>query len=163
MSAPDLATLLNVEPEVESVLAAYLANLMGVAVMTSDSDQIEFTPRVEIVATVLEQGPHQNIVQTGVYAGRRFYDFFRVSIAIDVVYAPSAQQNAGTIRGKVRSAFTDYQGIAAGFAINGYLLLASDSFRQNAGSRSVNADQKEARTSSTLDCVFQINPAAIPQ
>jgi len=163
MPASNLETLLDFETEIEASFVAYLATTLGLPATGSDTNVSLGTPRINVISTVVEQGPHQYNITTGVYAGRAFYDQFRSTVQIDLVYDPSFGQSQGTLRGKVRKMLTDYFGIKAAFAVNGYLLLAPDSLRQTGGTRGVNSDEKEETISTVIECVFFVNPDAIPQ
>lgn len=160
--APDLETLLDIEAQVETAFGDYFTNTLSVPVEKSDSNMVVETPRIEIVASVIEQGEHQLIVSSGYYAGRTLYDQFRVGLSLKLVYDPTAAQSPGVLRGKLRKALTDYLGIQAKFDAVGYLLLASDSFRQTGGGREINEGEDVAEINTLLEPIFFLNPHAVP-
>lgn len=164
MPAPDLPTLLDVETEVEGVFNAYLGTALGLPTETGDSNTILVTPRVEIVCTLLDEGEHQYTIPSGSNAGLTFYDQKRVQIKIDLVYAPDvAAQLPGTLRGKLRQVFGNYNAIKAAFAVHNYYGIASDTLRQISGSRVVDTPEDETETiSTTLEATVFIMPSAYP-
>lgn len=162
MPAPSLAVLLDVETEVERAFNAVLGTSLSLPTVVSDSDSVLVTPRVEIIATLMEQGPHQNVIPVGPAAGRRIYDFFRVQVAIDLVYAPESSQSPGTKRGTLRQALTDVGALRTAFATNGYYFFAEDSLRQISGSREIDRDEGRERISTVVELIVQVSMAAVP-
>lgn len=164
MAAPDIPTLLDVETEVEGVFNAYLGTTLSLPTVKSDSNTILVTPRVEIVCTLTEEGQHQFTIPTGVNAGLTFYDQKRVQVKIDLIYAPDKTLQApGTLRGKLRQVFGNFEAIKNQFAVNGYYGIASDSLRQIGGNRTTDDPElKTERISTTLDAVLFVMPAAWP-
>ena len=164
MPAPTLEELFDFETEIEGVFVSYLATVLSIPAGGSDQNVTLTTPRMSVIATIAEHGTHQYTITTGIYSGRSFYDQFRASIQIDITYDPSFSQGQGSLRGKLRKALTDYYGIKTGFnERNDYLLIAPDSFRQTGGNRTIDEDNNEETISTTLECVFFVNPNAIPQ
>lgn len=165
MPAPDVPTLLDVETEVEGVFYAYLGTALGLPAVESDSNTTLVTPRVEIVCTLLDEGPHQYTVPAGVAAGLTYYDQKRVQLKIDLIYAPdsAATQTPGVLRGKLRQVFGNWSAIKAQFAVHGYYGLASDTLRQTAGSRVTDSPEPKTETiSTTLEAVVFIMPGGWP-
>lgn len=157
-----LETLLDVETEIESVFSTYLTTaLPGTSVITSDSNTTVGTPRVEVTAVVENQPTHQYTITGGVYAGRRLYDFWRVRVTLNLVYAPGYSQSQGTLRGKLRKVLTDFAGVKSALAAHNYLYLASDTYNVNSGWRTVDSDLKEERIACTVDAIFGLNPAQL--
>lgn len=164
MPAPDVPTLLDVETEVEGVFNAYLGTSLGLPAVESDSNGTLVTPRIEIVCTLLEEGPHQYTVPAGAAAGLSYYDQKRVQIKVDLVYAPDKTSQApGVLRGKLRQLFGNWSAIKAQFAVHGYYGLASDTLRQIAGSRETDKPEPKTETiSTTLEAVVFIMPGGWP-
>ncbi len=163
MPAPDIPTLLDVETEVEGVFNAYLGTALGLPTVQSDSNTTLPTPRVEIVCTLLDEGPHQFTIPSGVNAGLSYYDQKRIRIQVDLVYAPDFAQTPGTLRGKLRQVFGNWEAIKTQFAVHGYYGLASDTLRQVGGDRRVDdPEAKTERITTVLDAVVFIMPAAWP-
>ena len=163
MAAPDIPTLLDVETEIEGIFTAYLGTSLGLPTVASDTDTTLVTPRVEIVATLVDEGPHQFTIPTGVNAGLSYYDQKRVRIQVDLIYAPDWPQSPGTLRGKLRQVFGNYRAIATQFAVNGYYGIAPDTLRQVGGDRRVQDPEVETeRLSTQLEAVVFIMPAAWP-
>lgn len=157
-----LETILDVEGEVESVLKTFLAaSPYSLTVFASDSAAEVTTPRTEVVAEVTRWGPHQFTPASGTYAGVAIYDQFQLRVRIDVVYQPEHAQGQASIRGKLRKALTNWTGIKAGFATNGYLLPQGDSLRQIDGGRTIGNAEKEETLSTTLELVAFLNQAAV--
>lgn len=162
MAAPSLAVLLDVESEVERAFNAVMGTTLSLPTVLSDSDTVVSTPRVEIRATLIEQGPHQNVIPVGPAAGRRIYDFFRVQLEIDLVFAPDWPQTPGVLRGTLRQALTDVTALRTAFATNGYYFFAEDSLRQISGSREIDREEDRERLGTVLELVVQLNMAAVP-
>ncbi len=159
-----LPVLLDVESEVERAFAAYLGTTLSLPVVRSDSDSTLVTPRIEIVATLNSEGPHEFTIPSGTNAGLRLYDQKSVSLQIDLIYEPGAptSQSPGTLRGKLRQAFLNYPAIAAALATNGYYLIAPTTLQQTGGNRVANDPEPESeRLSTTLTAVFFISQTAL--
>lgn len=162
MPAPDLQTLLDVETEVERAFGAYLTDTLQLPAIKSDSDEDLQTPRVEVVATLLRDGPQVYQVTSGTYSGRYFWvqKFIRVSLAL--TYSPSWGQNQGNLRGLLRVALSDYDGIIAAFATNGYLQPVKATLVQTDGDRTIDDGEKTETINTTLEFQAWILPAAFP-
>ncbi len=158
-----LATLLDVETEVETSLDAFLsAAPYSLGAIPTDTKTAVTTPRVEIKSEVIKWGPHQsNAIPSGTYAGRRVYDQFAFRITLDVVYQPEQTQGQASIRGTLRNALTDWTGLKAAFATRNYLLLAPDTLRQTDGGRVIDNTEKTETISTVLELVAFLNPDAL--
>ncbi len=161
-AAPALQTLLDIESEVERAFTSYLAATLQIPAIGSDTAETQQSPRIEVVAIVVEQGPHAVFIPSGTYAGRKVFDQNRVRIEMALIYSPEFGQNQGDLRGRMRVALTDPAGINAQFATNGYLQMAADSLRQTDGSRAINDREKTETLIVAIEPVFFINPAAWP-
>ena len=159
-----LVTLLDTETEVERAFAAYLGTTLGLPTVTSDSDSVLVTPRVEIVCTVNSDGGHEFTIPSGANAGLRLYDQKNVTVLIDLVYEPGAptSQAPGTKRGTLRKVLANYNAISAAFATNGYYFLAPTTLQQTGGGRSANDPEKESeRLSTVLTATVFLSQAAL--
>lgn len=156
-----LADLLDFETEVERAFTSYLTTTLNLPAVGSDSNTDLQLPRVEVVATVVSEGPHVIQITTGTYTGRHFFDQKRVRVQIDLVYSPSWGQSQGSLRGNIRVALSDYDGILAALATNNYLYLAKATLMQTDGGRSVNDADKSETISTTIEGQFFIVPAAL--
>lgn len=161
MAAPDLQTLLDFETETE---AAWKRHLDGYLLPTviSDTDQELNTPRVEVTAVVVQEGSHVMQVTTGTYSGRHFFDQKKIRHTIDLIYSPAVGQPAGTLRGLVRAALSDYDGIITQLAVNNYLFLAKATLLQVDGERSVDSDEKTETIRTVVEGWYFINSGAYP-
>lgn len=162
MPAPDLQTLLDVETEVERAFEAYLTNTLQLPALGSDSDPDVQTPRLEAIATQLSEGPQIYVPPTGTYAGRFFYAQKKVRLVLDLVYSPAWGQDKGNMRGLLRVALSDWDGILASFATKNYLFPAKTTFIQTDGERTINAEEKTETLNTTLEMQVFLNPAAFP-
>jgi len=157
-----LITILDVETEVETAWKTLLSIApYSLGAITSDTATEVTTPRVECVAEVMQWGPHQLTIPSGTFSGRSVYDQFMIRMRLDVVYQPEHAQGQATIRGTLRKALTDWTGIKAAFATNGYLFVAGDTLRQTAGSRIIDDTEKTETLSTILEFVVFLNPAAL--
>lgn len=157
----DIQTLLDVETEVERAFVAYLTGTLQLPALGSDSDPDVQTPRIEATATLLSDYPHVYQARAGAYAGRYFYIQKRVSLALNLVYNPAWGQDKGSLRGLLRAALTDWDGIQAGFATNGYLLLAKATLIQTDGGRTIDNAEKTETISTSLEMQVFLNTVAI--
>lgn len=157
-----LQQLMDVETEIETVFETYLDSIVTDATSyASDSNTELDTPRVDVVATLVEQGRHQITIPAGTYAGRPVYDQFRVRITINVVYDPSFAQGQATIRAQLRVALTAYDALQSAFNAHAYLILAPDTLRQIDGSRDIDDAEKQETIGTTLEAVFFMNPVTL--
>ena len=164
-----LAQWLDIETEAEKVFGAYLGTTLGLPTVTSDSNASVTTARIEVFATVEQMGPHQLTIASGTYAGRRLYDQFLVTIAIDLVYSPywnatsaGSTHTAAALRGGLRRCLSDWRGLEGAFASDGLLSLAPDSLRQISGSRTINDAEKEEKISTHVSAMLFLVPTLIP-
>ena len=162
MAAPNLQTLLDVETEVERAFVAYLTGTLQLPAAGSDSNDTLVTPRVEAIASLVSEGSHIYTVPSGTYAGRYFYDQKAIRVTLDLVYSPSWGQGQGNLRGLLRVALSDYDGILASFATNGYLFLAKASLQQTDGDRTIDTGEKTETIRTVVEGTYFINPAAYP-
>jgi hypothetical protein len=162
MGAPNLYTLLDVETEVESVFAAYLGTTLGLPTVTSDSNTVLVTPRVEIICELIDEGMNQATIPSGSLAGTVLYSQKHVRITIDLIYSPARPQNPGTLRGTLREASANYPSLKAAFAVHGYYLLAPDTLRQTAGARTIDRVEKTETLRTVYEAVLFINPLGYP-
>ena len=154
-----LETLLDVETEVETVFASFLAAApYSLGAIGSDTATDTTTPRVECLAEVVRWGPHQVTPASGTYAGRAFYDQFAIRLRLDVVYQPEHAQGQGSIRGTLRKALTDWTGIKAAFASRNYLYPNGDTLRQTDGTRTIDDEEKTETLSTVLTFEAWLNP-----
>lgn len=161
-AAPNLATLLDIETEVEGVFFSYLSGVLGLPATESDSNQTLPTPRVEIICTLMEEGMHQVTIPSGSLAGTSLYDQKLVRLAIDLTYSPARVQSPNLLRGQLREAFANYPALKALFAVHGYYGLAPDTLRQVGGSRTINDQEKTETITTTLQAVFFIMASGFP-
>jgi hypothetical protein len=158
---PTLASMLDVETEIESAFDSFLSGSpYSLAASPSDTDTQLETPRFDIVATKVAEGPHQFTLSSP-YTGRRIYDQYRVRVDISLTYDPSYNQAQGTLRSRFRLAMTDYAGIQAKLTSNAYLILAPDTFRQTDGSRSIDDENKQETITAAMEGVFFLNPTTL--
>lgn len=162
MAAPDLQTLLDVETEVERAFAVYLTGTLQLPAVKSDSDEDLMTPRLAVVASLIREGPQVYQQTTGTYAGRYFWVQKFVRVTLDLTYSPSGGQNQGTMRGLLRVALSDSDGILAAFATNGYYLPAKHTLIQTDGGRVINDADKTETINTTLEFQAWMSSAAIP-
>jgi hypothetical protein len=157
-----LATLLDVETEVEtcfqSILAAAPFNLPAIA---SDSATDLLTPRVDVIAEVIRWGPHQITPASGTYAGVAVYDQFAVRLTLALIYQPEQAQSPGTLRGQLRQVLTGWTAMKAAFAVRNYLIPTGDSLRQTGGGRTINNDERTETLTTSLEFVCFLNPNAV--
>lgn len=161
-AAPNLATLLDVETEVEGVFLAYLVTALGLPAVASDSNATLVTPRVEVTCTLLEEGTHQATIPSGSLAGTTLYDQKLVKVGIDLTYSPALVQNPGLLRGTLREAMANYPALKAQFAVNGYYAIAPDTLRQVAGSRAIDDTEKTETIATVLQAVVFIMATGFP-
>lgn len=162
---PSLEQLQDVETEVEFAFGTYLRTGLNITdTFVSDSQQDLPTPRVDCSAILIEQGPHQNVIPAGTYAGRRIYDNNKVRVAINLVYAPDWVATAttpGFLRGTLRKLLTDYYGVQANLQTHALLMLAPDTLRQVDGDRTIDNERKEETITCVIEGQFFFNPAAL--
>lgn len=156
-----LATILDLETEIEGVFYTYITGTLGLASVKSDSSTILATPRVEITARISEMGPHQMLVASGTYAGRMIFDSFSINLGLDLVYSPDYAQSPGSLRGTLRKALFDVAGINAAFAVNGYLLMAANSLRIISSDRRIDNENKAETITHELSLIVLLSPAQI--
>lgn len=154
-----LETLLDVESEVETVFASFLAAApYSLGAIGSDTATDTTTPRVECLAEVIRWGPHQFSPASGTYSGRAIYDQFVIRLRLDVVYQPEHGQGQGAIRGTLRKALSDWTGIKAAFATRNYLYPTGDTLRQTDGGRTIDDTEKQETLSTVLTFEAWLNP-----
>ncbi len=162
MPAASLATILDIEAEVEGVFKTYLTTTLGLAItVSSDTDSHLTTPRVEVLAVLLGDMEHMLLVPSGTFAGRRMWDFKRVRVEINLVYNPAWSQSPGTVRGKLRKALTDSGAMQTAFQTNAYYQIAQDSIHQTDGARVIDDAEKTETITTVLEAVLQLMPAAV--
>jgi len=157
-----LATILDVETEVELSLKTFLAATpYSLGAITTDTAAALTTPRVEVQTEVVRWGPHQHTPATGTYAGTAIYDQFALRVRLDLVYQPEQSQSPGTKRGTIRAALSNWTGLKAAFATRNYLMVVGDTLRQIDGSRTIDNAEKTETLSTVLELVVFLNPAAV--
>ena len=157
-----LTTILDVETEVETVLAAYLAaSPYSLAAITSDTDGSLTTPRVEVIAEVIRWGPQQYIISSGTYAGRAVFVDFALRLTLNLTYQPAASQGQASIRGKLRAALSDRAAIKTAFAVHNYIVPVGESFRVVGGARTVSTGEKTETLTTECALTMVVNPNAL--
>jgi hypothetical protein len=157
-----LITILDVETEVETCLQSiFAAAPFSLPAIASDSATDLLTPRVEVVAEVVQWGPHQITPASGTFAGVAIYDQFRVRATIALVYQPEQAQTPGTLRGKLRQVLTGWTAIKTAFAVRNYLIPTGDTLRQVGGGRTIQQEEKTETLLTTLELVVFLNPNAV--
>jgi len=164
MPAASLQVLLDVEAEAESALKTYLVTTLQVSVAnSSDTNASLTTPRIELKATKLRDEMHQCQIPSGSAAGLVVFDQMTVRLNLDLIYSPTmAGQSQATLKGLLRRALLNYDGINAALATNGYYFLAKYTLRQTDGDRTINDDQSEETVSTVCEGSFWIRPTAYP-
>lgn len=158
-----LATILDVETEVEGVFYAYLTTNLGIASapIESDSNTETMTPRLEVIATRQSEGWHQTTIAAGTFAGRTLYDQSKVKLDINLVYNPAASQGQASLRGTMRKLLTDFEGLKTQFAVNGFYFLAPEQLRQTGGNRVIDNEEKTETITTELELELFIAPSAL--
>ena len=147
-----LATVLDIETEVETVFYNYLATTLGITgVSKSDSATDQLTPRIGVVATLELDGWHQTTIASGTFAGRTLYDQKKVKLDLDLVYNPAGAQGQAALRGTLRKVLTDFVAIQTQFAVNGLYFLAPETLRQTDGDRVIDTEEKTETIKMTLE------------
>ena len=164
MPAPNLATLLDIETEVESVFYGYLATTLGLPAVESDSNTTLVTPRLEVICELIDEGMVQQTIPGGSLSGTVLYTQKHVRLTLDLTYSPArpTQQTPNVLRGTLRQASANYPALKTAFAVNGYYLLAPDTLRQTAGSRTIDRQEKTETMRTVMEAVFFINPLGFP-
>jgi hypothetical protein len=157
-----LATLLDVETEVETSLDALLsAAPYSLAAIGSDTNAYLTTPRVQCIAEVKKWGPHCYRVASGAYAGRLLYDEFQVQVTVSLVYQPHHAHGPAAIRGAFRAALTDTTRFKAAFAVRDYLKIIGDSLRQIDGARLIENEEKTEEITTVMQFIAVLNPVQL--
>lgn len=164
MPAPSLQVLLDGEAELEAAFKAYLANTLQVSVaITSDTNEDLTTPRIELKATKVRDENHQFQITYGSAAGLVIFDQMTFRLDLDLVYSPSVtDQNQAILKGLLRRALLNYDGINAALAVKGYYFVAKYTLRQTDGDRLINTEQQEETITSVLEGQAWIRPTAYP-
>jgi hypothetical protein len=164
MPAPSLQVLLDGETELENALLAYLGTTLQVSVaLKSDTNAPLTSPRIELKATKLRDENHQYQITSGSAAGLVVFDQMTFRLNLDLVYSPTmTDQNQAILKGLLRRALLNYDGINAALAVNGYYYLAKYTLKQTDGDRVINDAEKEETVSSVLECQLWIRPTAYP-
>lgn len=152
---PTIEALMDIEGQVEAAFASHL-NANGFAVNETDETGILVTPRVEIVAVVSGEGPHESRVGTvGVY------DQFAVDVSFNLIVSPRgpSPQNPALLRGKLRALLLNYPAINALLAD---LSIGPESFRASGGSRIVEADEDHVVMQVQKSLQVFVKPASWP-
>jgi hypothetical protein len=157
-----LITILDVETEVETCLQSlFAAAPFSLPALASDTATDLRTPRIDVVAEVIQWGPHQITPASGTFAGVAIYDQFRVRANLALIYQPEHAQSQGQLRGALRQVLTGWTAMKAAFAVRGYLIPTSDMLRQIAGGRTIQNDEKTETLLTTLELVVFLNPNAL--
>lgn len=157
-----LITILDVETEVETCLQSiFAAAPFSLPAIASDSATALVTPRVEVVAEVIQWGPHQITPASGTFSGVALYDQFRIRATLALVYQPEQAQSQGQLRGKLRQVLTGWTAIKAAFAVRNYLIPTGDTLRQVGGGRTIQKEDKTETLLTTLELVVFLHPTAL--
>jgi hypothetical protein len=162
MPAPNLATLLDIETEVETVFYNYLATTLSLPAIKSDTNATLPTPRLEIICELIDEGMNQQQIQSGSLAGTVLYTQKHCRITLDLTYSPARPQSPNVLRGTLRQIGANYPALKAAFAVNGYYLLSADTLRQVSGARTVDTMEKTETLRTVYDATFFINPLGYP-
>ena len=162
MAAPNLATLLDIETEVESIFYSYLATSLGLPATKSDSNTTLPTPRLEILAELIDEGMTQQTIPSGSLAGTVLYTQKHVRLTLDLIYSPARPQSQNVLRGKLRQASANYPALKTLFAVNSYYSLAPDTLRQVNGGRIIDKTEKTETMRTVMELVLFINPSGFP-
>lgn len=103
MINPTVENILDFEGNIERSLASIL-NSLGFDAYPSDDDRELPVPRVEVIATTTEAGPHEAVLASGGFAGKNVYDQQNLRVTLKYYFAPEhARDYAGAV-GKFRGA-----------------------------------------------------------
>ena len=104
MINPSVETVLDFEGNVEKCVADALTEL-GFAAYPSDHDGDLPMPRVEVVATVTDAGPHEAPLAVGRFGGDMVYDQQRLNVTVKYYFAPESAGEFSSVVRKFRGAF----------------------------------------------------------
>lgn len=157
MKNPTVEELLDFEGNTEKVFAGIIEG-MGMAAYTSDSNENLPVPRVDVVATLTESGPHERVLTTGDNAGRRIYDQHQIEVQLQYSVSSDGpgemQQAIRQFRGAFRSLMFFPKPIHDAFEEMELYRAAPDSIRETGGIRQVDADEDAVTLQSTVNLVL---------
>lgn len=153
-----IATVLDFEGNTETIFAQILTDL-GLPAYASDTNGDLPIPRVDVVATLTQAGPHEAALPNGV----RVYDQQQLAVSITYVFAPDSPNLTETIkyfRGAMRRLTFFYQPILDAFAAQGYYAAAADSIRETGSARQVQTDENAIALEVTVPLVIFLTTSA---
>ena len=152
--------ILDFEGNTEKVLRGILDDF-GLPAYRSDSDENLPIPRVDVVATLTESGPHEFLLTGGEFAGSMVYDQHQVSAMVRYTFAPDDPENSqvSLFRGTMRKLMFFPSLLQDAFVTQGLYRVAPNSIRVQSGIRQVEADENAVTLEATLPLqLFIISP-----
>lgn len=159
MISPTVEGVLDFEGNVEKVFADILTGL-GIAAFRSDSDSALPIPRVDVMATLAESGPHERVLTSGDNSGHRIYDQHQVDVQLRYTVAPDTpdeeRSDIRQFRGAFRNLIFFPKPIRDAFDSAELYRVAPGSIREQGGVRQVEADEGAVTLQATINLVLFI-------
>lgn len=154
--------ILDFEGNTEAVLVSILSNAAGLNLpaFASDTNQNLPIPRIDVVATLMDMGPHEGQLTNGKYV----YDQIQISVSISYVFAPDnpdLTKDVRFFRGKMRMLTFYAHQLLETFRDQGIYEVASDSIRETGGIREVDSDEDSVTLESQIELVLFLTPSAL--
>ena len=152
--------ILDFEGNVEAVIVGLLQAL-DLPAYGSNTNIALPIPRVDVVATVTQSGPHEAALSDG----ERIYDQHQVSVSVAYTFAPDTPGMAATaeklFRAKTRRMVFFTKPLLQAFVTQGLSFLAPHSIREQGGIRMVQTDEEAIKLEYRLELQIFIAPAQL--
>jgi hypothetical protein len=151
--------ILDFEGNTEAVFVNILRSL-GLPAYASDSNEDLPIPRVDVVATLTESGPHERVLPNG----ERVYDQHAVQVSIIAIFAadtPDLDRSFRDFRGIMRKMAFFPTPILEAFADQGLYFAASTTIRETSGIRQVDTDEGASVAEFRLNLVLFLSDASL--
>jgi hypothetical protein len=148
--------ILDIEGNTESVIVGLLTAL-GLPAYASDTNEVLPLPRVDVVATVVQSGPHEAALTDG----ERIFDQHQVNVNVSYVFAPDTPGMTTSaiklFRSKTRRMVFFTKPLLQAFETQGIYFAAPNSIKEQGGMRMALTDEEAVKLEFSMELQLFIN------
>lgn len=155
----DIPTILDFEGNTEAIFVQILRDL-GLPAYSSDTNEDLPIPRVDVVATLAESGPHQRRMPNGEWV----YDQHSMTVSVSYHFAPDTPDLVKTVsffRGTMRRLLFFPRPILDAFEDQGYYRAAAETIRETAGIRQIDTDENTVTLETVVPMVLFLTETSL--